>query len=242
MEIYIIIILICFIIILYFVDEIKLIYKINKINKINSVDKIQCAKTDEILLLYYNPILIKLYKNILDLLKKINKYDYKSYFCELSNNINIDLSIKDRLYLNWFNTTYGIIKLSQDTLLKIKNHIYLENLLNQINLVYNYYLLLEKSFKNIIISKNKKLINKKKYVKNEKINDKIIKLYKVEEVLRNLFNKNIKKSLLNSNKNIMNILKKEKYINLINFKLNTKLKLKKDIQICKKDILFNYFV
>lgn len=243
MEIYIIIILICFIIILYFVDEIKVTYKI--LNKINSDNKILINNKEQFLLLYYNPILIKFYKNILESLKNINKYDYKSYFCELSNNINIELSFRDKTFFNWFNITYGIIKLSQDTLLKIKNNIYVDNLLNQINSLFNYYLILEKVLKNIKINNNKKFINKKKYFKNIKMNDTIIKLYKIEEFLNILFRKYIKiylKDIKNKDIKLKNILKKEKFINLINFKLNTKLKLNKELKKYDRDILFNFFI
>ena len=61
MEIYIIIILIIFIIFLNYIDELKIIYKLEhfKHNKINNIKIF-----DRYFLLYNNPILLKLYKNI----------------------------------------------------------------------------------------------------------------------------------------------------------------------------------
>ena len=136
MEIYIIIILIIFIIFLNYIDELKIIYKLEhfKHNKINNIKIF-----DRYFLLYNNPILLKLYKNIFISLKKINKYDYKSYFTYLQTN---KISESDKLFLDWFNITYGIIKLSQDTLKKINNNT--ENIYNNIDSLFNFYLFIEK--------------------------------------------------------------------------------------------------
>jgi len=138
MEIYIIIILIIFIIFLNYIDELKIIsniksYKHDKINNITIFDNI--------FILYTNPVLLKLYKNIFLSLKKINKYDYKSYFTYLENN---KISMSDKLLLDWFNINYGIIKFAQDTLKKINNNINnSENLYSNIDSLYNYYLFID---------------------------------------------------------------------------------------------------
>lgn len=221
MEIYIIIILIIFIIFLNYLDELKIIsniksYKHDKINNISIFDNI--------FILYTNPVLLKLYKNIFLSVKKINKYDYKSYFTYIENN---KISMSDRLILDWFNINYGIIKFAQDTLKKINNNA--ENLYSNIDSLYNYYLFIEKINNNIKISENKKFIKNKK-------NLYLIKLLKIEELLQKLF----KKYLLNNklNKNITEIINKEKNINLINFKINVK----HNKSNRNNNILYNYFV
>lgn len=222
MEIYIIIILIIFIIFLNYLDELKIIsniksYKHDKINNISIFDNI--------FILYTNPVLLKLYKNIFLSVKKINKYNYKSYFTYLENN---KISMSDKLLLDWFNINYGIIKFAQDTLKKINNNA--ENLYSNIDSLYNYYLFIEKLNNNIKISENKK------YIKHKK-NLYLIKLLKIEELLQKLF----KKYLLNIklNKNITEIINKEKNINLINFKINVKHNNKINRN---NNILYNYFV
>jgi hypothetical protein len=239
MEIYIIIILIIFIIFLNYIDELKLIYKLkyfeNKYNKINydNYDNKICNINlyDNIILLYNNPVLLKLYKDLFISLRKINKYDYKSYFTLLKTDIQIKISIYDRLFLNWYNITYGIIKFAQDTLKKINNNT--ENIYNNINSLYNFYLFIEKTNNTIKLSANKKYIKKKK-------NMYIIKLFKIEEMLQNLFKIYLSNNKLN--KNIIEIINKEKHINLINFKLNTKINLKKYHSKDNSNILYNYFV
>jgi hypothetical protein len=240
MEIYIIIILIIFIIFLNYIDELKLIYKLkyfgNTCNTINYDNKIcNINLYDNIILLYNNPILLQLYKNIFISLRKINKYDYKSYFTLLKTDIQIKISANDRLFLNWYNITYGIIKFAQDTLKKINNNyenIY-NNIYNNINSLYNFYSFIEKINNNIKISQNKKYIKKKK-------NMYLIKLFKVEEMLQNLFKIYISNNKLN--KNIIEIINKEKHINLINFKLNTKINFKKYLSKDNSNILYDYFV
>lgn len=225
MEIYIIIILIIFIIFLNYLDELKIIsniksYKHDKINNISIFDNI--------FILYTNPVLLKLYKNIFLSVKKINKYDYKSYFTYLENN---KISMSDKLLLDWFNINYGIIKFAQDTLKKINNNA--ENLYSNIDSLYNYYLFIEKINNNIKISENKKFIKNKK-------NLYLIKLLKIEELLQKLF----KKYLLNNklNKNITEIINKEKNINLINFKINVKYNKLNKLNKLNNNILYNYFV
>lgn len=225
MEIYIIIILIIFIIFLNYLDELKIIsniksYKHDKINNISIFDNI--------FILYTNPVLLKLYKNIFLSVKKINKYDYKSYFTYLENN---KISMSDRLILDWFNINYGIIKFAQDTLKKINNNA--ENLYSNIDSLYNYYLFIEKINNNIKISENKKFIKNKKNIY-------LIKLLKIEELLQKLF----KKYLLNNklNKNITEIINKEKNINLINFKINVKHNKLNKLNKLNNNILYNYFV
>jgi len=222
MEIYIIIILIIFIIFLNYIDELKIIYKLEhfKHNKINNIKIF-----DRYFLLYNNPILLKLYKNIFISLKKINKYDYKSYFTYLQTN---KISESDKLFLDWFNITYGIIKLSQDTLKKINNNT--ENIYNNIDSLFNFYLFIEKINNTIKISENKK------YIKNKK-NIYMIRLLKIEEFMQNIF----KKYMLNNklNKNIIEIINKEKNLNMINFKINFKYnKSNKNHNSC---ILYDYF-
>jgi len=222
MEIYIIIILIIFIIFLNYIDELKIIYNIKKYkhDKINNI-----TIFDNIFLLYKNPVLLKLYKNIFLSVKKINKYDYKSYFTYLENN---KISVSDKLLLDWFNINYGLIKLAQDTLKKINKND--ENLYDNIDSLYNYYLFIEKINNNIKISENKK------YIKNKK-NIYLIKLLKIEELLQKLF----KKYLLNNklNKNIIEIINKESHLNMINFKINVKHNNKVNRN---NNILYNYFV
>ena len=172
-----------------------------------------------------NPILLKLYKNIFISLKKINKYDYKSYFTYLQTN---KISESDKLFLDWFNITYGIIKLSQDTLKKINNNT--ENIYNNIDSLFNFYLFIEKINNTIKISENKK------YIKNKK-NIYMIRLLKIEEFMQNIF----KKYMLNNklNKNIIEIINKEKNLNMINFKINFKYnKSNKNHNSC---ILYDYF-
>lgn len=224
MEIYIIIILIIFIIFLNYIDELKFISKLKNYN----CDKIiNITLFDKFFLLYTNPVLLKLYKNIFLSLKKINKYDYKSYFTYLENN---KISMSDKLLLDWFNINYGIIKFAQDTLKKINNNINnSENLYSNIDSLYNYYLFIEKLNNNIKISENKK------YIKNKK-NIYLIKLLKIEELLQKLF----KKFLLNNklNKKIIEIINKETHLNMINFKINVKHYNK----INKNNNLYNYFV
>lgn len=225
MELYIIVILICFIIMLYFIDEIKLIYNLIKYNKTIKYNKSikpdksnkqnETKTSDKVLLMYYSPILIKLYKQILVELKKINKYDYKSYYTDL----NIKLSIDGLLFFDWFIITYGIIKLAQDTiikLIKLKQTIP-KTLINKINRLFNYYLYLEKSLKNINFTNLNKFKNKKYK------HDMLIKLYKIEELIYNLFIQKYKTLDINSkyNKIIDNSIK-DKNINTINSKLNIK--------------------
>ena len=184
-----------------------------------------------IILLYNNPVLLKLYKDIFISLRKINKYDYKSYFTLLDTGIQIKISIYDRLFLNWYSITYGIIKFAQDTLKKINNNN--ENIYNNINSLYNFYLFIEKTNDKIKLSPNKKYIKKKKNIY-------LIKLFKIEEMLQNLFKIYLSNNKLN--KNIIEIINKEKHINLINFKLNTKINLKKYLSKDNSNILYDYFV
>ena len=94
MEIYIIIILIIFILFLNYIDELKFIYKLKyyKYDKINNI-----TIFDTIFLLYTNPVILKLYKNIFISLKKINKYDYKSYFTYLENNNLIEMFYSEKV-------------------------------------------------------------------------------------------------------------------------------------------------
>ena len=211
MELYVIVILICFIIILYFVDEIKLIYNLVKYNKTNLGNSIKIF--DKIVLMYYNPLLIKYYKHILIELKKINKYDNKSYYTDL----NIKMSSDNLLFFDWFIITYGIIKLAQDTiikLIKVKQNIP-TNLINLINRLYKYYIFIEKSVKNINITK----------FKNKKYKHAIlIKSYKIEELISDLFIQKYKTLNLKSKYNkIIETSIKDKNINTINSKLNIKL-------------------
>jgi hypothetical protein len=219
MELYIIVVLLCFIILLYFVDELKLIYVLNVdiLNNSKIINK-SLSFFDKSLLLYNNPYLIKLYKKILNNLKKINKYDIKSYYSKLDINLPYDALI----FMDWFSITYGIIKLSQDTiikLIKLKENISTDLIYN-INKLYNYYLYIEKIFKNINISQLNKYKNKKYK------NDSLIKLIKIEELLKNLFIKyhkilNIKYK--SSTKSLFKSIIQNREINLINLKLNLKL-------------------
>jgi len=223
MELYIIIILICFIIILYFVDEIKLIYKLfNKNKLINTNNLINKNNLDTLLFLYYNPILLKFYKQLLIELKKINKYDYKSYYTHL----NINLLHNELLFYDWFIITYGIIKLGQDTIVKLikSKQSIPTSLFDKINKLYNYYYFIEKSFKNISISESNKFIRNNKYK-----NTVLIKLYKIEELVYKLFIKYYKS--MNIDKKFNKIIEqsiKNKNINTINSKLNNKFNKKND--------------
>jgi hypothetical protein len=234
MELYIIIILICFIIILYFVDEIKVIYNIihNIINKDILTNKDNLSNKNRLLLMYYNPILLKFYKQILIELKKINKYDYKSYFTQL----NINLSYNNLLFFDWFIITHGIIKLGQDTIIKLikSKQSIPNNFINAINKLYYYYYYIEKTFKNINISELNKFINKKFK------NNTLINLYKIEELIYKLFIQYYKN--LNLNKKYIKLIEplvKDKNINIINSKLNIKFN-KKNIPYSNL-ILINFF-
>ncbi len=233
MELYIIIILICFIIILYFVDEIKLIYKIiNSLIDNNVTKNNNSFNLNNILFMYYNPILLKYYKEMLIELKKINKYDYKSYYTYL----NINVSNTNLLFFDWFTIINGITKFGEDTitkLIKLKQNIP-GNLIKIINRIYFYYLFIEKSLKNINISNLNKFINKKYK------NDTLVKLYKIEELNYRLFIKHYKDLYLDKKFNkIIETTIKDKNINTINSKLN--IKFNKKNMLYSKLILINFF-
>jgi len=220
MELYIIISLICFIIILYFVDEIKLIFKLHTKLNTKSINNNKNSKNislcNKILFMYYNPILLKIYKELLIELKKIKKYDYKSYYTHL----NINLLHNELLFFDWFIIISGIIKFGQDTIIKLikSKQSIPKNIINKINRLYNYYYFIKKSFKNIKNIKNKKYKN-----------DTLMKLYKIEELNYKLFIQYYK--FINIDKKFIKIIEqsiKDKNINTINSKFNIKFNKKND--------------
>lgn len=241
MEYIIIFFLLIFLLILIFNKQIKHIKKFNKSNNLKNISNQSIFK--KYILYQHNPILLYLYENLYKSLKKINKYDYKSYIIFT----NIKTNTNDQLILDWISYTSGLIKMSIDNIIKIlkKKEIINDEFINnlaKLKLFYNIFYrnidenTLHKKTTNII--KNNKSINKK--IKNNKI---IYNLFYINEILNNIsldyFNNLNKLKLSNEIKNIIKNNKNENYY-LLNSILNNRLDKK---YLSSKSSLFSeYFI
>lgn len=237
MEYIIIFILFIFLIIVILIKPINTIKKFN--NKINNLKEINTLNFyNKYMYYHYNPILLYLYENLYESLKKINKYDSKSYI--IFNKLNI--STNDKLILDWISYTGGVIRMSIDSIIKIikKNDKLNDEFVNNIAKLKLFYQLFYKNINESVINKNIK-----KYIHNKKLyNNKVLfNLFYINEILKiqstNYFNSLDKSDI---SKNIKNVIKDANQTNnyyLYNSFLNNRIK---KIYICDKISEFsNYF-
>jgi hypothetical protein len=213
MEYIIIFFLLIFLLILIFNKQIKYIKKFNESNNLKNISKQFIFK--KYIFYQHNPLLLYLYENLYKSLKKINKYDYKSYIIFTNIKTNTD----DQLILDWISYTSGLINISIDNIIKILkkkekiNNEFINNLA-KLKLFYKiFYKKIDENTlhkKTISVIKGNKTINKK--IKNNKV---IYNLFYINEILNNIsqdyFNNLNKLKLSNEIKNIIKNNKNENY-------------------------------
>lgn len=223
MEYIIILVLVIFLLILIFKNQLQYL-KDSNLNIVKSCKKQNIIKYNNIFLLNNNPILLYLYENLYISLKKVNRYNYKKYI--IFNNIN--LSEKDKSIFDWISYTGGIINMAFDSSIKnIKQKKQInEDLINNIAKLKLFY----KIFYPLDENKMDKVIKIKKYNKFSKYmkNRFIYNLVYINEVLYNIYNNIVKtisiyniKKILNQNKNnyyLCNIFLNKKLTNKTNNK------------------------
>jgi len=232
MEYVIIFLLLIFLIIVIVLKQIKAINKFNtKNNKYNNIINYPTYK--KYLYTYYNPVLLYLYETMYIQLKKISKYDYKSYiiFSKLK------ISHENNVIFDWISYSSGIIKMAIDSVIKIiKNKNTIPN--DFINIIIKI-----KLYYNCVYGKiNEKDIYKKfKIIKNNKV---LFNLYYIYEIITSLYNdifNNLDKSKLSKGvKQIINKNKDKNDIYLYNSYLNNKLTNKYLIK--SNSLFYDYFI